>query len=155
MTDNRTFQTQVVNFPDRIILLGAALLIVAGTGAAIYLEMRSQFSVETFEQLIRSWGAWGVAASILFMIIHSFVPFPAELLALANGMIYEPVSLVAGAELRALSRVLTKEPGVQDAGTHRRSDDSNEGIAWAVYDPKKTYAGRLRAVVQEHGYKLR
>ena len=61
MTDNRTFQTQVVNFPDRIILLGAALLIVAGTGAAIYLEMRSQFSVETFEQLIRSWGAWGVA----------------------------------------------------------------------------------------------
>ncbi|MEE8392980.1 MAG: redoxin family protein, partial [Rhodospirillales bacterium] len=35
-------------------------------------------------------GAWGVGASIGIMVLHSFVPFPAELVAFANGMIYGP-----------------------------------------------------------------
>lgn len=39
-------------------------------------------------QLIRESGHWGVAASIGLMVAHSFVPFPAELIALANGMVY-------------------------------------------------------------------
>lgn len=43
------------------------------------------------EQFIRSFGPWGVAASIAVMVIHSFVPFPAELVAIANGMLYGPV----------------------------------------------------------------
>ena len=42
------------------------------------------------EAAIVSFGSWGVAASIGLMVLHSFVPFPAELLALANGMIYGP-----------------------------------------------------------------
>lgn len=48
-------------------------------------------SVRGTEELIRSWGAWGVAGSIGLMIAHSFLPFPAEILALANGMVYGPV----------------------------------------------------------------
>ncbi|UCF76016.1 MAG: TVP38/TMEM64 family protein, partial [Betaproteobacteria bacterium] len=36
-------------------------------------------------------GGWGVAVSIALMVVHSFVPFPAEILACANGMIYGPV----------------------------------------------------------------
>ena len=41
-----------------------------------------------FVELIRSWGAWGAVGSVGLMILHSFVPFPAEALALANGMVY-------------------------------------------------------------------
>ncbi len=45
-------------------------------------------SVEGFEEMVDSWGPWGVAASIGLMVLHSFVPFPAEFLALANGMLF-------------------------------------------------------------------
>ena len=41
--------------------------------------------------LIRSWGAWGMAGSIGLMVAHSFIPFPAELLGIANGMVFGPV----------------------------------------------------------------
>ncbi len=46
------------------------------------------FTPETFVELIRGWGAWGVAGSLGLMVLHSFVPFPAECLALANGMVF-------------------------------------------------------------------
>ncbi|MDA8110770.1 MAG: TVP38/TMEM64 family protein [Betaproteobacteria bacterium] len=48
-------------------------------------------TVRGTEELIRSWGAWGVAGSIGLMVAHSFLPFPAEIVALANGMVYGPV----------------------------------------------------------------
>lgn len=37
---------------------------------------------------LRSWGMWGAAGSIALMIAHSFVPFPAEILACANGVVF-------------------------------------------------------------------
>lgn len=64
-------------------LLALAYAIVAG--ASVW---PGSFSVRGFEELIRSWGMWGVAASIGLMIIHTFVPFPAEFVAVANGMVY-------------------------------------------------------------------
>lgn len=45
-------------------------------------------TVEEIEQSILALGGWGVAASIGLMILHSFLPFPAEILAVANGMVY-------------------------------------------------------------------
>ena len=48
----------------------------------------SDFSVDAIEKSIRASGAWGVLISIGLMVLHSFVPFPAEFLALANGMVY-------------------------------------------------------------------
>jgi uncharacterized membrane protein YdjX (TVP38/TMEM64 family) len=45
-------------------------------------------STENFTNFIKSLGAMGVAGSIGLMILHSFVPFPAELLTMANGMVY-------------------------------------------------------------------
>jgi len=48
-------------------------------------------SAEAAEERIRAWGAWGVAGSILLMILHSFIPFPAEMLAMANGMVFGPI----------------------------------------------------------------
>jgi len=47
-------------------------------------------TVRGTEALIRSWGAWGVLGSIGLMVAHSFLPFPAEIVALANGMVYGP-----------------------------------------------------------------
>ena len=40
---------------------------------------------------INSWGNWAVAASIGLMVAHSLVPFPAELVTFANGMLFGPV----------------------------------------------------------------
>ncbi|MEN8130455.1 MAG: TVP38/TMEM64 family protein [Pseudomonadota bacterium] len=51
----------------------------------------SQISVDSIVQFVHSTGPWGVGVAIGLMIIHSFVPFPAELVAIANGMIYGPV----------------------------------------------------------------
>jgi uncharacterized membrane protein YdjX (TVP38/TMEM64 family) len=48
-------------------------------------------SVDQTVALIRGWGAWGIAGSIGLMVAHSFLPFPAEILACANGMIWGPV----------------------------------------------------------------
>jgi len=39
-------------------------------------------------QMVRGFGAWAVAASLLLMVVHSFVPFPSEVIALANGMVF-------------------------------------------------------------------
>ncbi|HEX6142525.1 MAG TPA: TVP38/TMEM64 family protein [Geminicoccaceae bacterium] len=50
-----------------------------------------ELSVAEVEALIRSWGVWGMLASVLLMVLHSFVPFPAEIVAMANGMLYGPV----------------------------------------------------------------
>ena len=43
------------------------------------------------EAEIRSWGNWAVAASIGLMVAHSLVPFPAEFVTFANGMLFGPV----------------------------------------------------------------
>jgi uncharacterized membrane protein YdjX (TVP38/TMEM64 family) len=50
-----------------------------------------ELSVEAVERTIESWGIWGIAGAILLMVLHSFVPFPAEIVAMANGMLYGPL----------------------------------------------------------------
>lgn len=51
----------------------------------------AELTPEAFSRLIRSWGMWGVAVSILLMVAHSFIPFPAEFMAIANGMCFGPL----------------------------------------------------------------
>lgn len=48
------------------------------------------------EEAIASWGLWAPVASMFLMVVHSFVPFPAEMLAVANGMLF---GLVVGAAI--------------------------------------------------------
>jgi hypothetical protein len=69
------------------------LAIVGGAALGLFLigEMEGEISVKAFEDVILSWGHWGVLASIGLMVLHSFVPFPAELVGLANGMLCGPV----------------------------------------------------------------
>jgi uncharacterized membrane protein YdjX (TVP38/TMEM64 family) len=78
-----------------LVVVGA--IIVAATavvwGYALLAEMPLpgfELSAGSVAKLIRSWGAWGVAATIGLMVVHSFVPFPAEFVALAAGMVYGP-----------------------------------------------------------------
>lgn len=47
-----------------------------------------EMSLDTIEALIRSWGMWSAVGSIVIMILHSFVPLPAEIIAMANGMVF-------------------------------------------------------------------
>ncbi len=48
-------------------------------------------SDEAMESFIASWGMWSALGSIVAMVLHSFVPLPAEFIALANGMIFGTV----------------------------------------------------------------
>ena len=78
--------------PRGIVVLFLVLVTVALT-VAYALEVSvpewpEAFSARGIEETVLSWGAWGVAASIGLMVIHTFVPFPAEFVAIANGKIY-------------------------------------------------------------------
>jgi uncharacterized membrane protein YdjX (TVP38/TMEM64 family) len=61
----------------------AAVVVVGGLFATDF-----DMSVEAAVREIRGWGMWGVAASIALMVAHSFLPFPAEIVACANGIVY-------------------------------------------------------------------
>lgn len=64
------------------------LLALIAAGFALQLAHGSAMSGQEAERLIRSWGATGVAASLALMVGHAFVPFPAEFVAIANGMVF-------------------------------------------------------------------
>jgi uncharacterized membrane protein YdjX (TVP38/TMEM64 family) len=80
---------------------GAALLALLLGGTTIFYlaggDLRQLVSfdmtVDQIAQTIRSWGAWAVVCSILLMVAHSFVPLPAEFIAIANGIVF---GIVAG-----------------------------------------------------------
>jgi len=80
--------------PGLLIAVLVALLLVLGASVWWLLAppsgIRPDMTIEGTVELIRSWGGWGVAVSIALMVLHSFVLFPAEILACANGMIYGP-----------------------------------------------------------------
>jgi len=47
-------------------------------------------STTDVEAMVRSWAPWSWLGSIVLMVLHSFVPLPAEIIALANGMLFGP-----------------------------------------------------------------
>lgn len=48
-------------------------------------------SGESIAAYVKSWGMWGHFGLVGLMIVHSFVPFPAELVAIAAGMCFGAV----------------------------------------------------------------
>jgi uncharacterized membrane protein YdjX (TVP38/TMEM64 family) len=80
----------VTLFIIAVLALGTVLSSLLGGGDR-WDQWWSHLSLEEVTQFIRSTGAWGIAAAIGLMVLHSFVPFPAEFVAIANGMIYGPV----------------------------------------------------------------
>ena len=75
----------------KVITFAILVVLVASVVVGISLDWGRDLSVEEFVDTIQSWGMWGVLASISLMTAHSFLPFPAELLACANGMVYGPL----------------------------------------------------------------
>jgi len=79
------------------IYLAAGVLLVLVVGAIVVSmlspawELGPDETVKDTVTLLRSWGAWAVLGSIALMIAHSFLPFPAEVVACANGMVFGPV----------------------------------------------------------------
>jgi uncharacterized membrane protein YdjX (TVP38/TMEM64 family) len=78
---------------DKIIAeIAAAVIVVAGAAWLLAGELGAIFgdlsSPQELRDLILSTGLWAPIASIALMIVHSLVPFPAELLAIANGMVF-------------------------------------------------------------------
>jgi len=72
-----------------------AILLLAGViGAWLWLRARGidlgAMSAADVEAMVRSWAPWTWLGSIALMVLHSFVPLPAEIIALANGMLFGP-----------------------------------------------------------------
>lgn len=53
------------------------------------------FTPEEAARFIRGFGPWAPIAAMLLMVVHAFVPLPAEMVALGNGMIFGPVLGIA------------------------------------------------------------
>ena len=125
-----------------IILAVVVLLVIIGL-VGFALDWDHALTIEKFVSTIRSWGALGVLASIGLMVLHSFIPFPAELLACANGMIYGAVwgtiitwsgAMLGAAVAFALSRKLGR-PFVERMvarKNYRVLDDWANNNGWQV-----------------------
>ncbi len=78
-----------------VLAAGLALLMVVGLGAWWLWPMELGFggenTIEGVVAQIRAWGPWAALGSIVLMFVHSFLPFPAEIITLANGMVFGSV----------------------------------------------------------------
>jgi len=80
-----------------LVVLGVAAVVAAcvalgfGWRSVEQVVARLDLSVEGIERIAQGWGAWAPLVSIALHDLHSFVPFPAELIAIANGMLFGPV----------------------------------------------------------------
>jgi len=99
--------------------------------------------------LIRDSGSWGVLVSMGLMVLHSFVPFPSELLTMANGMVYGPlwgtVISWAGAMLGALLAYYLALKLGSGFVRRRLGPERSEGIdRWLSYNgPGALFVARL------------
>ena len=77
-----------------ILAAGLLFLIAVGIGAWWLWPMEFSFgsenTIDGAVAQIRSWGPWAALASITLMVVHSFLPFPSEIITLANGMVFGP-----------------------------------------------------------------
>ena len=71
-----------------LVFLFCAFLICGVIEGADWCLWWPHMSLSEAAEFIRYSGSLGILASIGLMVIHSFVPFPAELVAIANGMVY-------------------------------------------------------------------
>lgn len=70
-----------------LFLLGQRLACGLAADAA-WCRWWPHFSLERIQDLVRSAGSWAVVVSIGLMVLHSFVPFPAEFITVANGLVF-------------------------------------------------------------------
>jgi uncharacterized membrane protein YdjX (TVP38/TMEM64 family) len=75
--------------------LAAGLMLLAGALAALAWRLADETGTDITaltpgdaERFLRSWGAWSALGAVLLMVLHAFVPLPAEIIAMANGMMF-------------------------------------------------------------------
>ena len=74
---------------SRPLVLGGLVIAVAMAGLAVVLVRPDILpGVADIEAWLEAWGAWAAVLSVLLMLAHAVLPFPAELLAVANGMAF-------------------------------------------------------------------
>ena len=76
-------------FPWRKFAGFILVLVLLVTGGAIIWLAEDSFEIlsgEAIATYIKSWGIWGYLGLVGLMIAHSFIPFPAEFIAMAAGM---------------------------------------------------------------------
>ena len=83
-------------FRSRLFFLIVALLLL-GLCYAAYVGAVPGFmlSMHAVADYIHSWGTWSAVVAVLLMVLHCFIPFPAEFVGMANGMLFGPVWGVA------------------------------------------------------------
>ena len=92
--------------------IAAAAVLLAALAASLWYALKlagidfAALDQRAVERIVESWGAWGPLASVALMVLHSFLPLPAEIIPLANGMLFGPLAGIAltwsGAMLGAL-----------------------------------------------------
>ncbi len=74
-------------------IVGLVVLCFSVVGICPLIELihpSLEINKTTIGDFIRSLGPWGPVSSIVLMVVHSFVPCPAEFLTIFNGMVYGP-----------------------------------------------------------------
>lgn len=92
MTDKRILNKRWLSYLV-LTFLGTVLLYLSLVDICPVLEKihpSIKINRATVSNFIETLGPWGPMSSIALMIVHSFIPFPAEFLTFANGMIYGP-----------------------------------------------------------------
>lgn len=87
------------------LVLGAVVVLVAAAGIVVGAARPDVLpGVAEIEAWLAAWGAWAAVLSVLLMLAHAVLPFPAELLAVANGMAF---GLAGGLALTWASAMLS------------------------------------------------
>ncbi len=92
-----TISRQADRKRTRAILGAVGLLAVGALGAvAAMVWLAGGLDAAALETFMRDLGPWGPVAIVVLMVLHCFVPFPAELVALGAGALF---GVAAGAAL--------------------------------------------------------
>lgn len=71
-----------------LVLLGLGALIWLYIGGEAWLEGQHLNSVAQVRDALNHWGGWASVVSVGLVAVHAFVPYPAEIMALANGALF-------------------------------------------------------------------
>ncbi|MGE0724063.1 MAG: TVP38/TMEM64 family protein [Alphaproteobacteria bacterium] len=86
MSGRRVWRVAFAALAVAMVLVAVAIVL-----AADWRAWWPEITAAHVEALIAAWGEWAAAASILLMVLHSFLPLPAEVIAIANGMLFGPL----------------------------------------------------------------
>lgn len=84
---NKLITTIIVILIITAIILGN-VMVCGVVKSSAWCQWWPHLTLSKIVQFIQSSGYWGIGVSIGIMMIHSFIPFPAEFVAIANGMVY-------------------------------------------------------------------